>query len=44
LDYAFAALIPGLDDLVELQTVMLANKETVMKEMNKRTERDGRVN
>jgi hypothetical protein len=40
LDSAFAVLIPDLDDLVELRTVMLANNETVMQEMHKR---DGRI-
>jgi hypothetical protein len=36
LDSALAALIPDLDDLGELRVVMLAHKETVMKEMQKR--------
>jgi hypothetical protein len=44
LDSAFDALIPDLDDLVELRVAMLANNETVMQEMHKRTGRNGRVN
>jgi hypothetical protein len=43
MDSAFAGLIPDFDDLGELRTVMLANNETVMQEMHKRTGRDGQV-
>ena len=41
LDSAFATLTPDFNDLGELRTVMLANNETVMQEMHKRTGRDG---